>query len=270
MYSAWHIMKMLANIWTYRGFIAGSIQREFQLRYRNSLFGALWTVLGPLAMILVYTLVFSQLMRSRLPGVDNSLGYGFYLCSGFLVWGFFSDIVGRSQTMFLDNANLIKKLSFPRICLPAIVVGSAMLNFSISLALLLLVLLVVGEFPGVVLGALPILLFIVLAFSAGLGILLGVLNVFFRDVGHFFGIILQFWFWLTPIVYPIQILPSFILPTVELNPMTPVISGFQSVLVYQIWPDWRSLIFPALVAFLLCAVGLLLFRKRAAEMVDEL
>lgn len=263
-------MNMFANIWAYRGFVAGSIQREFQLRYRNSLLGALWTVLGPLAMILVYTLVFSQLMQSRLPGVDNSLGYGFYLCSGFLVWGMFSDITGRSQTMFLDNANLIKKLNFPRICLPAVVIGSAIINFGIALALLLLVFALVGEFPGIVLLALVPLLIIVLAFSAGLGILLGVLNVFFRDVGHLFGIILQFWFWLTPIVYPVAILPSFILPVVESNPMTPVISAFQSVLVYQSWPDWSTLMLPSLAAMVLCAGGLVLFRKRAAEMVDEL
>lgn len=263
-------MNMLANIWAFRGFVAGSIQREFQLRYRNSLLGALWTLLGPLTMILVYTLVFSQLMRARLPGIDNNLGYGFYLCSGFLVWGLFSDITGRSQTMFLDNANLIKKLNFPRICLPTVVVGSAIINFGISLALLLLVFAVVGEFPGIALLALPPLLVVVLAFSAGLGILLGVLNVFFRDIGHLFGIVLQFWFWLTPIVYPLEILPPFILPVVELNPMTPVIAGFQSILVYQSWPDWSTLILPALIAGGLCICGLILFRKRSAEMVDEL
>ncbi|MBG6290089.1 MULTISPECIES: ABC transporter permease [Pseudomonas] len=261
---------MLGSLWAFRGFVISSIRREFQARYRNSLLGALWTVLNPLAMILVYTLVFSQLMRSRLPGVDNHLAYGFYLCAGFLVWGLFTEITGRSQSMFLDNANLIKKLSFPRICLPTVVIGTALVNFAITFVLFLLIISAAGAFPGPALLALLPLLAIMLAFAAGLGMLLGVLNVFFRDVGQLFGIVVQFWFWLTPIVYPIAILPSYIRPLVEINPMTPLVGAFQTVLVYQRWPDWASLWSPLLISILLCGVGLLLFRARSGEMVDEL
>lgn len=261
---------MLGSLWAFRGFVFSSIRREFQARYRNSLLGALWTVLNPLAMILVYTLVFSQLMRSRLPGVDNHLAYGFYLCAGFLVWGLFTEITGRSQSMFLDNANLIKKLSFPRICLPTVVIGTALVNFAITFVLFLLILSAAGAFPGISLLALPPLLAIMLAFAAGLGMLLGVLNVFFRDVGQLFGIAVQFWFWLTPIVYPIAILPSYIRPLVEINPMTPLVGAFQAALVYQRWPEWSSLWSPILVALLLCVLGLMLFRARSGEMVDEL
>ena len=261
---------MLGSLWAFRGFVISSIRREFQARYRNSLLGALWTVLNPLAMILVYTLVFSQLMRSRLPGVDNHLAYGFYLCAGFLVWGLFTEITGRSQSMFLDNANLIKKLSFPRICLPTVVIGTALVNFAITFVLFLLIISAAGAFPGPALIALLPLLAIMLAFAAGLGMLLGVLNVFFRDVGQLFGIVVQFWFWLTPIVYPIAILPSYIRPLVEINPMTPLVGAFQAVLVYQRWPDWASLWSPLLISILLCGVGLLLFRARSGEIVDEL
>lgn len=261
---------MLSSLWAYRGFVIGSVQREFQARYRNSLLGAAWTLLSPLAMILVYTLVFSQLMRSRLPGVDNHLAYGFYLCAGFLVWGLFTEITGRNQSMFLDNANLIKKLSFPRICLPTVVLGSALLNFSITFVLFVLVLIAARSFPGLPLLALAPLLLIMIAFASGLGMVLGVLNVFFRDVGQLFNILLQFWFWLTPIVYPSSILPPFIRPIVELNPMTPLISAFQAVLVYQRWPEWHSLWLPIVVALALCLLGLHLFRSRSGEMVDEL
>lgn len=261
---------MFGSLWTYRGFITSSVRREFQARYRNSLLGALWTVLNPLAMILVYTVVFSQLMHSRLPGVDNHLAYGFYLCAGFLIWGLFGEIAGRGQSMFLDNANLIKKLNFPRICLPAVVIGSALVNFCITFIIFLLLLTLAGAFPGRALLALPVLLAIMLAFAMGLGMLLGVLNVFFRDVGQLFGIAMQFWFWLTPIVYPISILPHFIRPLVEFNPMTPLVGAFQQVLVYQSWPDWPSLLSPLLVAMLLCVMGMHLFRSRAGEMVDEL
>src|SRR5690554_225836 len=124
---------ILSSLWHYRGFVLGSVQREFQSRYRNSLLGALWTIINPLAMIIVYTVIFSRLMPARLPGVDNDLGYGIYLCAGLLTWGLFAEILGRGQAVFLEHANLLKKLSFPRICLPLVVVLNALLNFAIIL-----------------------------------------------------------------------------------------------------------------------------------------
>src|SRR5450631_298974 len=121
---------MLKPLWAYRGFILGSVKREFQIKYRNSLLGAAWTILNPLAMILVYTVIFSQVMRAKLPGVDSSFAYSIYLCSGVLTWGLFAEISGRAQTVFLENANLIKKINFPRLCLPVVVVLNALINFS--------------------------------------------------------------------------------------------------------------------------------------------
>ena len=107
-------MGMLRDIWNYRGFILGSVKREFQLKYRNSLLGAAWMVLNPLAMILVYTVIFSQVMHNRLPGNSNQYSFSIYLCAGLLTWNLFSEIVGRSQVMFLESANLIKKINFNR------------------------------------------------------------------------------------------------------------------------------------------------------------
>lgn len=263
-------MNMVKAIWAYRGFIKGSVQREFQSKYRNSLLGAAWNVINPLAMIVVYTVIFAQVMRAKLPGIDSTFAYSIYLCAGILTWGLFAELVGRGQTMFLDNANLLKKISFPRITLPIIVVANAALNFSIVGVLFLAFLLVSDNFPGwVVLAALPILV-LQIAFAVGLGMALGVLNVFFRDVGQFFGIFLTFWFWLTPIVYPATILPEAIRPYMALNPMAPVIASYQTIFVNQNWPDWASLWPTALLAALLCLLGLHLFKKNAGEMVDEL
>jgi lipopolysaccharide transport system permease protein len=155
--------------------------------------------------------------------------------------------------------------------LPLIVILSASVNFAIIFGLFLLFLAVTGSFPGwSVLAMVPVLI-IQVAFSVGLGITLGVLNVFFRDVGQFFGIFLQFWFWLTPIVYPASVLPESlqrVLPT--WNPMAPIIAAYQGIFVTGQWPDWSTLKMPAVVALVLCAFGLRLFRRRAGEMVDEL
>lgn len=100
---------MIKGLWRYRSFILGSIKREFQTKYRNSLLGAVWNVLNPLAMIVIYTVIFSQVMRAKLPGVDHSFAYSIYLCAGILSWGLFAEIISRSQVMFVDNGNLLKK-----------------------------------------------------------------------------------------------------------------------------------------------------------------
>lgn len=261
---------MLRALWAYRGFIVGSVMREFQLKYRNSLLGAAWTVLNPLAMIIVYTVIFSQIMRAKLPGVDSSFAYSIYLCAGTLTWGLFAEIVGRGQNTFLENANLLKKLSFPRLCLPVVVVANAGINFVIIFGLFTIFLVLSGSFPGWPFLAVFPLLAVLILFAIGLGITLGVLNVFFRDVGQFFGIFLSFWFWLTPIVYPVSILPERMQTFIYLNPMARLTSAFQEVLVNCQWPNWYSLWPVVALAILLCVIGFSLFRRHAGEIVDEL
>ena len=172
--------------------------------------------------------------------------------------------------MFLDNANLIKKLNFPRICLPVIVILNAGLNFSIIFGLFTMFLVVSANFPGWSYLAIFPVLFIQILFSIGLAIIIGVLNVFFRDVGQFFGIFLQFWFWLTPIVYPLSIVPEGFQPVMAFNPMLPLIASYQGILVSGELPDWSSLAPVMLMSIGLCLFGLRLFRKRSGEMVDEL
>lgn len=264
------MLNMLKSLWAYRSFIFGSVKREFQSKYRNSLLGAAWMVINPLAMIVVYTVIFSQVMHSRLPGIDSTFAYSIYLCAGVLTWGLFTEIVSRAQNVFLEHANLLKKLSFPRLCLPVTVVANALLNFAIVFGLFSIFLVISGNFPGLVYVALIPVIGILVLFAIGLGISLGVLNVFFRDVGQFFGIVIQFWFWLTPIVYPITILPESVRAWMAYNPMASLMATFQDILVSSQWPTWQSLLPVSIVAALLCILGMHLFRKHAGEMVDEL
>jgi len=265
------MLKALARpVWRYRGFIMGNVKREFQSKYRNSLLGAAWNVLNPLAMILVYTIIFAQVMKTRMPGTGSTFGYSIYLCAGVLTWGYFAEIAGRAQNVFLENANLLKKISFPRLCLPVVVVANASVNFAIVFGLFTLFLLLSGNFPGWPYLALVPVLGIMVLFSIGLGITLGVLNVFFRDVGQFFGIVMQFWFWLTPVVYNENILPERARKLLEFNPMSAIVVACQRILLSKQWPQWHELWFVTLLAILFCFLGLYLFRRHAGEMVDEL
>lgn len=261
---------MLRSIWSYRGFVFGSVRREFNARYSQAMLGAAWSILSPLAMILVYTVIFAQVMSAKLPGVDSTFAYSIYLCAGVLTWGLFSEITARSQNMFLEQANLIKKISFPRICLPLIVVLSALVNFSIVFGLFTAFLVATDNFPGVVYFAIFPVLAIQVLFSIGLGMIVGILNVFFRDVGQFFAIAVQFWFWLTPVVYPASIVPEAVRDALMVNPLAPLIGAYQTILVAGSAPDWSTLVYPSVLALLLCVFALRLFRKRSGEMVDEL
>lgn len=261
---------MLRALWSYRGFVMGSVKREFQARYSNAILGALWSLLSPLAMIVVYTVIFAEVMHSKLPGVASQYGYSIYLCAGILTWGLFAEIVARGQNVFIEQANLIKKISFPRICLPLIVVFNALANFAIIFGLFTLFLLASHNFPGLVWFALVPVLAVLVLLATGIGMVAGVLNVFFRDVGQFLTIAMQFWFWLTPIVYPASILPENVRPLLAWNPMAAVIGACQAILVEGRAPDWASLGPAAVLAVLLCVFGLRLFRKRSGEMVDEL
>ena len=261
---------MARALWAFRGFVLTSVQREFAAKYQNSMLGMAWMVIHPLSMIVVYTVIFSQLMRSRLPGVDGAFSYSVYLCAGVLTWGLFAEVVTRAQTVFIDNANLLKKLSFPRLCLPLISVLSALLNFLLVFALFVVFLLLTGNFPGWVILAFVPVLAIQLAFSVGLGMTLGVFNVFFRDVGQVATIVMQFWFWLTPIVYPREVLPANVLGWLNWNPMAVLVGAHQQIFVWHAVPAWRPLGGVALLALLLCGLGWRLFRRHAGAMVDEL
>lgn len=261
---------MLKALWRYKGFILSSVKREFQMKYQNSLLGAAWLILNPLAMILVYTVIFSQVMHAKLVGADSDFAYSIYLCAGLLTWGLFSEIILRGLNIFIENANYLKKINFPRICLPIISVMNASINFSIIFTLFLAFLVLSFSWPGVSSIAIIPVLIIELVFALGLGMTLGIINIFFRDVGQFFTIFLQFWFWFTPIVYPVSILPEPLKGLVTLNPMYPIITAYQAILVYHHMPDWANLMYPAALGSTLCIIALNLFRKRGGEMVDEL
>jgi len=264
------IQVYLKPLCRYKSFIFGAVKREFQNKYQNSLLGASWMIINPISMIFVYTVIFSQVMQTKLQSVTSNFSYSIYLCSGILTWGFFSEIVNRSLNVFIENSSLLKKLSFPRLCLPAVVVLNAGLNFSIIFGLFTLFLLVSGNFPGFAYFAILPLLIVLVIFAVGMGITLGVLNVFFRDVGQFFSIFLNFLFWLTPIVYTTNILPVKLQSFLLFNPMATLITSFQTVLVSGMWPDWWRLGYPATLGLILCALGVRLFKKYGGDMVDEL
>jgi lipopolysaccharide transport system permease protein len=263
-------MTSFKSIWLYRDFILGSVKREFRSKFQNSVLGTFWILLNPLAMIFVYTVVFSHLMKAKLPSLTGSFSYSIYLCIGILSWGLFSEITTRALTLFLDNANLLKKIHFPKLCLSIILLMNAWINFAIIFSVFILFLKFSGNFPGwIFLAVIPIFLIISLL-ALALGLALGILNVFYRDIGQVYVVFLQFWFWLTPIVYTIDILPSNVQVLLRLNPMSPMIEALHKIAVYRQLPEWDTLLFPLMTTLLLAWWAASLYRRHMNDVMDEL
>jgi len=131
---------LLQAAWRYRSFISTSIANEFRSKLTRSRLGVAWIVLHPLAQVLIFATVLSSVLSSKLPGIDNKYAYAMYLMSGILCWSLFADILQRCLTVFIDNASLLKKIQFPRVCLPLVSVGAALIGNLALLAVLLLIL----------------------------------------------------------------------------------------------------------------------------------
>nr|WP_077549169.1 ABC transporter permease [Pseudorhizobium flavum]CAD6632167.1 ABC transporter permease [Pseudorhizobium flavum] len=259
-----------STLWRYRYFILTSIQSDFRARVARSRLGMFWIVLAPLSQVVIYAFVLSSLMSQRLPGIETPFAYSIYLMAGFQAWFLFTEILTRCLNVFIENGNALKKISFPRMALPVIAVGAAILNNLIFFVLVIAAYLLVGYHPGWSLAWFPVLLLVTSALATGLGLVLGILNVFMRDVGQLVAILLQFGFWLTPIVYTIDILPERFQDIIRLNPMFWVVDNYHRVLAYGVAPNLIALGLVAGLAVILLWLALVLFRKASGEIVDVL
>ena len=262
--------RIFLAVWAYRFFIISSIKTEFKSRFVRSKFGGLWMVLHPLALVLIYALILSQIMTAKLPGVATQYAYPIYILSGMVGWTLFSEIFGRSLTVFIDNGNLIKKMAFPKLALPLITIGSAFVNFLLLFVMMFVVFGFLGHLPFHALHWLPLLIVLTVGLALGMGLFFGILNVFIRDIGQVMNIVLQFWFWLTPIVYMMTIVPEKYHWMFMLNPMTSITMGYQNILLYDKAPDLSSLIYPTIITFVFLVLSMIIFKKANEEMADVL
>ena len=261
---------MLKTLWHYRYFIVSSIKTEFRSRFARSRLGGFWMILHPLAQVAIYALVLSAVLSAKLPGIDNRFAYALYLMSGMLGWNLFSEVLSRSVNIFVVNGDLIKKLSFPKITLPLVVIGSALVNNVLLFGAIMVVFGLLGHLPNLNILWLPVVVGLALGIAAGLGVFLAILNVFIRDISQIMNILLQFWFWLTPVVYMHNIIPEQYRDWLYLNPMATVVVGFQDILLYNKCPDFYSLIYPLVVAVVLLLLALVIYKRGSEDMADAL
>lgn len=260
----------LSSVIGYRYFIVSSVRNELLNQFARSRLGGLWMVIHPLVMVAIYAFVLSAVLRARLDGISSQYAYAIYLTSGILAWTLFSDVLTRCLNLFVGNANLLKKMVVPKVTLPLIALGAALINNLLLFSAILLVFALLGHWPSPVLLWLPLLTLVLMLLALGVGLIVAVLNVFIRDTAQVVPIILQFMFWFTPILYPVVIIPEHLRHWLTFNPLYPLISGYQSVLAYQQAPDLGPVLAVGGIALVLCLLGFWMVRRANSEMVDVL
>jgi lipopolysaccharide transport system permease protein len=245
------------------------VKRDFQGRYAGSVLGFVWSLVQPLWMIVLFTFVFSTVMKVTPVGTRTG-HFAIFLFGGLLPWTALQEGVLRSATAITDNSSLVKKLRFPSEILVVAVVLAALLHEAIAAAIFICALLWVGEFSW---GGLPLLLVAVplqIGLTLGIALVVAALHVFFRDTAQLLGMVLNVWFYVTPIVYPLALVPSRYRSWLELNPLTALVGLYRQAFLggrMEMVPGALSL---ALVAAVLTSLGLWLFSRLKPAFVDEI
>ncbi|HEX4402409.1 MAG TPA: ABC transporter permease [Galbitalea sp.] len=278
-------MKYLKEIWASRELLFNLTQREVKGKYKRTILGQLWSLANPLALMLIYTLVFYFILRVQPdPGSPSGLNiFALWLLCGLLPFTFVSTVLNVGLNSLVANANLIQKVYFSRIVLPLSIVGSSAYNWLFEMAVLVIALSIVG---GFVLPWIPLLLVAMLllaVFAAGLALMLAVANVYFRDTQYFMTIFLQIWLYLTPVIYPLTTVQNdsakvggllgthiTIADIYGLNPMEHFVTLFRELLYDERWPDGTEWLICGAWAIAAAVAGLLIFRRNERKLAEIL
>ncbi|MFQ5823496.1 MAG: ABC transporter permease [bacterium] len=260
----------MQNLWTHRRTISLFALREIKGRYAGTMVGFIWNVINPLSLILLYTFIFSHIMNTKLAGVKyGPFGYGLYICSGILPWLAFQESIFRSTSTFLENAGFIKKVFIPEEIYVATVVFSSAVNLALAYTLFVIILGFLGHFTSILLLIIPFAFLLQQVFCFGLGIGLATVTIFFKDVGLIVGLILQLWFWATPIVYAEAIIPESYKWVIQLNPMYYFMKIYHSVVILQEYPGWRTFAISFIFAIVSVLIGTQIFQRLKNDLRDE-
>ncbi len=242
------------------------VERNLKIRYKNSALGFFWTLLGPLFLILIYS-VFLSVLRfpMNLP----------VLVTGIIAWQFLAMCLGDSLYAIVGNANLVTKSSFPRIILPLSMVKANLVNFLLSFIVVIAYLLVKRVDFGA-LYLLPLIIITQFALCLGVSLLFSASNVFFRDTEHIISIVMLAWFFMTPVIYPIglvmdnAVFPWWVTVAYFLNPMTGIVSAYRMAFLSAHNPGTEFLMLSLVVSFVFMFVGIFVFQKAEKKFGDEL
>ncbi len=257
-------MDSLKELYAYREMIVNLVRKDLRTRYKGSVLGFLWTFINPLLQLIVYSLVFSIVMRVKMEQ------YYMYMFVGLLPWIFFCGCVQGGATAVIAGQDLIKKIYFPRLVLPIATVSAAFMNLLFSIVVMFAALLFSGKGITIQVVYLPLLLLLLYFLGLGLAFFFSACNVYLRDLEHILGVIIMAMFYATPIIYPVSMVPERFMKYLYLNPMTPVVMGFQDILYYQRPPRLDTLLIVAAYTVVVLVAGFFIFQNLQRNFVEEL
>jgi len=245
----------------YKTLLNELVVRDIKVRYRKSVLGLLWTVLNPLLMMCVITVVFSTLFRQNIPN------FPIYYLAGSLIFSFNSEATSNGLYSIIGSASLIKKVYIPKYLFPISKVLSALVNLGFSLVAMFVVMIVTGAPFHATLLLMPLPIFYVFLFTSGLSLLLAAATVYFRDIAHFWGVFVLAWTYFTPIFYPVTILPSFAMKIMQLNPMYHYVTYMRDVVLYGTFPGMKENLICFLIGAVTLLIGLWVFYRKQDRFV---
>lgn len=259
----------LGDLLRYRYLLFMLLWRDIKGRYRQTMLGPLWFVIGPLMRMVVYSLVLGTV--ARLP--SEGIPYPLYTYSALLSWELFAGAVFRSTGSLVEYMQVISKVYFPRLIVPVTTTLSGVVDFSISFLILIAMTLLYGYPITLRILYVPLLLVPVLMLAMTIGMSLAALNVRFRDIGSLVGILLQFWFYATPVAYSgalvTERLPAFLRPFYELNPMAMVVENMRWAILGVGKPPEMTLVYMSLI-ILVCLIGAAFFFRRTEQSIVDI
>lgn len=248
----------------YRHMLISLVQKELRSRYKGSFLGFLWTFVNPLIQLIVFSVVFPYVLRMQ---QEN---YPMFLFIALLPWIFFSTSITVATGSIVGGANLVTKIYFPRVILPLSVVCTNLMNYIFGLVIVFPALLLTGIHLTINVFWFPIILLIEFIFALGLALLFSTLHVRFRDVEHIVGVLIFAWFYITPIVFPVDIFPEEFIDLLKFNPMVGIIESFRNILLYGKDPAWESLLYSVVVGLIVFVIGFGVFKKFEKTFAEDL
>lgn len=257
-------MKLLINLYKYRELLRTSVKKEIRGKYKGAWLGVLWSYLNPILMLIVYSFVFTKIMKID---IEN---YSMFLFTAFIPWTFFTTSISQGSLSTVSNGNLMKKVYFPREIIPISSVTANAINFMISTIIVLAALLVTNIGLSYNLLFFPLILLIQYILTLGITFITSSLIVYARDLEHIISVFLMALFYATPIVYSLDMIPKEYSFLFKLNPMASIIQGYRDILFYKKSPDLKSLIVVALISIIIFIIGHFVFKKLEKNFVEEL
>lgn len=257
-------IQWVQELWHYRELLWFLVGRDIKVRYKQTVLGALWAIIQPFFTMIVFTLFFGKLAKMPSDGVP----YPIFSYSALLPWTYFSTALANSGNSLIGSSNLLTKVYFPRITVPASSVLSGLVDFGIASVILLFMMIYYKIQPSFELILWPVLIIPIVLLSLGVGAIFAALNVSYRDIRYAIPFFIQLLLYITPVIYPSSIIPEQFRTLLALNPLVGIIDAFRACLFPSKEIDWQALGISSLVTLFIFVFGLLYFRKFERNFAD--